>query len=366
MSSKMCFICVVWTVIISPAVCGEPGISWLPFSVTDISGDGDVAVGYKDGKAYRWTKADGMVALGSLVDGGPSTAWGISGDGGYVVGQAIGTSGWEAFLWSTETGMVGLGDLPGGIANSVAYSVADNGLAVVGYGHSVAGTEAFLWRPSYGMVGLGDLPGGDFRSKARAVSQDGTVVTGYSSSAYGLTGHEAFRWTAELGMVGIGRLPEADFSEAYAVSSDSSTVVGNSGSEQGGGVQAFRFTSATGMSGLGDLAGGKFESFTYSVSGDGSVIVGTATTATGQAPFIWDEAKGMRNLAQVFVEDYGIDLGVSTLKRATGISADGFTIIGQGSNPQEGTSYWVAVIPEPAALSLLAIGGLMLLRRRKS
>ncbi len=52
------------------------------------------------------------------------------------------------------------------------------------------------------------------------------------------------------------------------------------------------------------------------------------------------------------------------LKRATGVSADGLTIVGQGRNPLGQIEGWIAHIPEASSLSLLGVGGLLLLRRR--
>jgi probable HAF family extracellular repeat protein len=72
---------------------------------------------------------------------------------------------------------------------------------------------------------------------------------------------------------GLGDLPGGSFySRAYSVSSDGSVVVGSS--ESASGWEAFRWTSGSGMSGLGDLPGGCFGSWAYGVSSDGSVIVG--------------------------------------------------------------------------------------------
>jgi hypothetical protein len=51
-----------------------------------------------------------------------------------------------------------------------------------------------------------------------------------------------------------------------------------------------------------------------------------------------------------------------TLTAATGISADGKTIVGYGYNGGSPEA-WIATIPEPATLSLLALGGMMLRRR---
>lgn len=167
------------------------------------------------------------------------------------------------------------------------------------------------------MVGLGDLHGGAFGSGASAVSADGSVIVGGATSA---AGTEAFRWTSGGGMVGLGDLEGTDPEE-----------------------EVF----ASGASG---------------VSADGSVIVGNSRVGEETVAFIWDPVHGMRDLRDVLVNDYGLDLTGWTLDEATGISADGNVIVGNGNG-----GAWLAVLPEPSFGVLLVTGllGLFLARRRR-
>ena len=85
-------------------------------------------------------------------------------------------------------------------------------------------------------------------------------------------------------MVGLGDLPGGDFSSgAYGVSGDGSVIVGYGSSASG--LEAFRWTSDGGMVGLRRLmpGGADFESYAFhDVSGDGSVDRRrTATLAFG-------------------------------------------------------------------------------------
>ena len=155
-------------------------------------------------------------------------------------------------------------------------------------------------------TGLGDLAGGSFYSLADGVSADGSAVVGQGSST---SGDEAFRWTDSGGMVGLG-----------------------------------------------DLAGGSFNSRAYGVSADGSAVVGRGSSASGTEAFVWDETNGMRGLMQVLM-DQGIDMTGWSLTEARGVSADGLTIVGYGTNPLSQQEGWIAtIVPEPSTALLFGLG----------
>jgi hypothetical protein len=54
-----------------------------------------------------------------------------------------------------------------------------------------------------------------------------------------------------------------------------------------------------------------------------SADVGWGSTTLGREAFIWDAVHGMRNLREVLIQEYGLDLSVWTLSEARGVSADG-------------------------------------------
>jgi probable HAF family extracellular repeat protein len=308
-------VCALW--VLTTASCAHAAASltlltWLPgdnfnYNTTGVSGDGSVVVGTSGYdtlgygyfyQAFRWTAGSGMVNLGYLLPGGyrESLASGVSGDGSVVIGNG--------FRWTAGTGMVGLGHLPGGTYSS-PNGISADGSVIVGSASSTSGNQAFRWTAGSGMVGLGYLPGST-NSSANGVSADGSVVVGTSSSG---SGSQAFRWTASSGMVGLG----GNSSSATAVSGDGSIVVGNNNG------QAFRWTAGSGMVGLGYL------SSATAVSGDGSIVVGN--NYYGQ-PFRWTAGSGMQSLRDVLVTN-GLNLDPDeVLTAASGISADGNTIVG--------------------------------------
>jgi len=352
------------------AICRFQGLGDLPgdefFSrAYSISADGRIVVGESKSasgwEAFRWENGV-MTGLGDLPGGGfLSTAYAASANGLVIVGESFSGPGSsvQAFRWENDV-MTGLGDLPGSFFSSRAYCVSANGSVIVGESRSASGYEAFRWTQEEGMVGLSDLTG--FKrgySVAYGISADGSIIVGESASYRGV--NEAFRWTKEEGMVGLGFLyvptepPEAE-SQAKAISADGSVIVGWSTSSRLG-YEAFRWEDGV-MTGLGIIG------CAYAVSADGSVIVGA--TIFDRSAFIWDETNGARDLKDVLVNDCGLDLTGWTLERATGISADGLTIVGYGTNPAGFTEGWIATIPEPGTVSLLVFGTVLLLKKRRA
>jgi probable HAF family extracellular repeat protein len=239
-----------------------------------------------------------------LFDG---RATGVSADGSVVVGASNSASGDEAFRWTAEQGMIGLGDLSGGLFGSFAQAVSADGSIVVG---NSANFEPFVWTQA-GMVGLGGA------LVARNVSADGAVVVGQRKLFS--VGNEAFRWTSSGGVEGLGDLPGGFVgATAEGVSADGSVIVGTGSSASGN--EAFRWTESGGMVGLGDLPGGSFGSFAWDVSADGSTVVGTSHSHLGNELFLWTESGGMVGL--------GILPGFTVVSGAA-MSGDGARIVGQ-------------------------------------
>lgn len=347
-----------------------------------------------------------FLGLGDLSGGAVlSVASDVSADGSVVVGYSESSSGTEAFRWTASTGMVGLGDLPGGAFSSSALAANADGSVVVGSSDSGFGGEAFRWTQAGGMTGLNPVPPDldAFAFAASGVSGDGDLVAGalFSLSSSCFLG-DAFTWTPGGGVVGTcATLPVffLNLVENRRVSTDASTVVGSwlfegdfeptvirnwspvvsadpvlPGPIPGTGLAvsadgravvgessffgAFRWHETEGTAQpLGDLPGGAVAATPWDVSGDGLVVVGTSDTSTGCQPllsggstsgceaFVWDGVQGVRRLQDVLENDYGLDLTGWTLTQATGISDDGQSIVGVGTNPAGDTEAWLALLP---------------------
>jgi probable HAF family extracellular repeat protein len=325
-----------------------------PYSPSGVSADGSVIVGYYHSayvtEAFRWTQETGMVGLGFLAeDDQYSQATDVSADGSVVVGTNTKTPGFRhsPFRWTQETGMVDLGSYPDGWFGwyDLANGVSADGSVIVGRVDGLT-NQAFRWTQSSGVVGLGDLAGGSFDSSATDVSADGSVIVGYGNS---VNGREAFRWTQETGMVGLGTVPSGGSIGSFlGISADSSVIVGYDYSANG--TEAFRWTQETGMVGLGTLPDGdpNYGGQYISTSANGSIIVGASTNKA----FHWTQKTGMVSLKETLI-GAGLDVSGWSLTSANAISADGFTIVGNGINPSGQSEAWVAnlePIPEPLTI----------------
>jgi probable HAF family extracellular repeat protein len=179
-----------------------------------------------------------------------------------------------------------LGYMPGG-TRSFAQAISADGAVVVGQGDSLSRTfEAFRWTPTAGFEGLGALENGRPNSVAEDVSADGSVVVGYSFMETG-SGNKAVRWMSGRGIEVLDS--GDDPGQAYAVSGDGKSVVGTiySAFESAGVI--WHVDGQTRR--LGYLPGRYKVTIPASMTGDGSVVVGTGWMGSGftheDRAFVW-------------------------------------------------------------------------------
>lgn len=371
--------CAAWAVLLcGSALCeAQPrfqGLGFLPDYIYSsgargVSQDGSTVVGYSRSQngptqAIRWTLENGMVGLGFLPApfNATSGASAVSGDGSVVVGGSSRPdfAGPQAFRW-TAAGMVGLGFLPGTTLSS-AYGVSGDGSVVVGLALAGGPNYAFRWTQGTGMQPIGSLIGPGGPSTAFGISPDGQHVVGWSSNSSG--GTEAYIWNQSSGMQGLGDFPGGIEQSVGLAVSDSGVVVGNGINASG--VTAFRWTQPSGLVPLDDLPGGPYGTSASAVSADGSLIVGSASAdpALSRA-VLWDALGHVRMVADVLTQDFGLNLNGWTLQEASGISADGRTIVGSGIDPHGKPEAWVAIIPSPGSMAFVVLGAAQSLRRRR-
>jgi uncharacterized membrane protein len=119
-----------------------------------------------------------------------------------------------------------------------------------------------------------------------------------------------------------------EFTSANAISANGLVTVGSSNG--GSGTTACRWNTIGAVTSLGDLPGGTQYSEALAVNGDGSVIVGRATPATTAIAAVWINFGAPQRL-DTYLQSFGIDTIGWVLQRATGVSADGKTIVGAGT-----------------------------------
>jgi len=317
---------------------------------TAVSADGSVVVGTSctasGVQAFRWTATGGIV--GVPIPEGLIKSWAtdVSADGNFVVGYGRKNDsvlyGYEGFRWYVS-GNIDRIAAPG--VNITAVGISGDGSIVVGtsWGTGIE-EEAFRWTAAEGLTRLAGLHSGEVRISVEAISADGLVVVGhriYDGTPY----RDCFHWT-EGDTVGF------DAHTVNATSSDGSVVVGGLDNHETQLFEAYRWTRETGLCLLGTCLP-NFHSRALGVSGDGSIVVGYVQNNSGfdeQKAFIWDEEHGMRLLQDVLEDDFGLDLSSWHLAepwaswRATAVSDDGLTIVGEALNSENQREAWRAVL----------------------
>lgn len=342
----------------------RPRRSWSP---QDVSADGRVVVGWPLSGAdspFRWTPESGAQPIGGLARPAASRATGVSDDGNVIVGYETDTP--RAFLWTAASGAVYLPALAPDGVGAKAWGVSADGRTVVG---SVDNQPAAWIDGQLQMLAL--PPTGFTIGAAWETSDDGRVIVG--------GGFNGVRWVdgvAEL----LDPVGEA-LTSATGVSADGSVVVGELTHT---GRQGFVWTAATGLQVLAGAGPGVAEvgrgpaGGAKAVSADGRIAVGSAAflIAPGQVQeeaAIWIDGGSPLRLVDVLTAQGVEGIDEWFLFAALGVSADGRTIVGEGSVcNSEGCAVpgWIATIdptavPAPPAFWLLATASSLLLIRRR-
>lgn len=254
-------------------------------------------------------QAANIVNMGVTSNWISSTATGVSADGSIVVGNDIDTSinsTTMPFIWNSNTNS--RIQLSGPI-NSGFTGISADGTKAVGFfqtGGITSNGGPFIYdvatgTPSYMSA---TATGGVMNAVPTGISADGTTI---SANLYTLNGYQV----AGSGPYGgpLAMMPYLAEGHANAVSADGSVIVGDMGN-------AFRFTQGT-YTFLGNI---NPVTRALSVSGDGSVVVGSSESydSNYSRSFIWTDANGL------------VDLNIPSAKSsAIDISDDGFVIVGK-------------------------------------
>lgn len=202
---------------------------------------------------------------------------------------------------------------PNGWAASRIYGLSADGQTAAGLAGDAASRRAgFVWSASGGRNDFGLEPGTPLGTWSLGISGDGHTAVGYSWTTQG-GATTAFRWSGAGTFQSLGTLGSYPYSQATGANNDGSIIVGTASSAFD--LHAFRWTQAGGMQALGPA-----NSEANAISRDGSTIVGeTAVTSGAPQAFRWTQAGGVQALA---------GLNGSTSSDAWAVSGDGSYIVG--------------------------------------
>ena len=314
------------------------------------------------GHLFRWSEESGTVDLGSLhddADGPILQVFDSTPDGRIVVGSDRARNLHDvppeiAFRWSIDSGLEQ-------IAHGQALAVSDDGNVVVG---EAWGAGAFRWTSDAGpRVCCAN-------GRATDVSADGAVVVGW-----GWEREQAFRWSMDDGLQLLDMPPGRDDSYAHAVSADGNVVLGTmqrNSNVNYPGNEVFRWTAESGVEILSPAEDAVFDGVsTPLMSRLGDVIVANGwsdSDETSDRAFIWREGHGTQFLRDVLANEFQLadqldERGAPGRERSDPPTANAMLGLALPRGVDNRVVVWVATIPEPSGLTLLAVGGLALISR---
>jgi uncharacterized membrane protein len=349
------------------------GVGIIPYGwssyATGVSGDGSVVVGAvysptggSDGLggyiAMKWTKAGGRVLLGLLEQGDSSWAYGASGDGAIISGEACDQecTSVQPFRWIDPGPIEPLGYMPGS-SYSCGLGISDDGSTIAGYAVQDGTYDVYptFWREGLGVVQMSRFPGGG-TAIAHTASADGAFLAGRGFDVD--RRQQAARWSDGGTIQGLGFLADPGpitYSIGRGITPEGAMVVGTAHGADGEGgyaYQGFRWTPAAGMQGLGVSGprGSLGSTAAMDVSANGRTIVGAWGGETGfgdgSQAALWMAGIGWRDLETYLVNDLDLEnVAAWTLVEALGVSNDGSVIVGWGYDPGGYTEGFVVVLP---------------------
>lgn len=355
------------------------------FYATGVSADGSVIAGNSADFSYetvRWTAGTGVTYLGRATVPTLGTGAGIpdiSYDGTRITGTILSDDGTYQTqgVWTEGSGWQQVSSYPAdaGIVDTAlgsAWGISGDGNHVAGL-YWRAGQPGGIAHASIGTVagGVTDLGSTGGASRANNTNYDGSVVVGWDEAADG-------HWRSVVWVNGAQTILHdlGAFTEASAVNGAGDVVVGNAWNDSTATLEAasWRWNGVSWDEQILGVLPGTFEGFGQAaatgVSDDGSIIVGFNRYDFGpfsdSTGFIWTEALGMVSV-ETYLASHGVMLDpLFDIGSLTGISADGKTLIGYGTDWSTfETQSFAITIPAPGTLAIGGFGLAAGVRRRR-
>lgn len=333
------FFCLLFLALMATPALGEAAFSALLsenqaglITPSCVSADGNVVAGVANvydasENPFIWTPSTGLLLPALPEDFDFGEANGISADGTIMAGtlSSAETDDLQGFLWTPQQGFSLLPFLDPGLPVARVNGLAADGLVVVGQSSLGPVAQAVRWVKGE-IEPLGNLPGLDsVNSAALAASHDGSVIVGNVELA---DGTRAFRWEEQTGMNLLSDLE----SQAKAVSPEGAYVVGQL--EAPDRIEAVRWGPQGAITLLGTLPSNAPRSAALAASAEGGIVVGSSDYYGAEEAFIWTASGGIQRLADFLIaHGAGMQIEGWRLQRATAISPDGLTIVGDGYDP---------------------------------
>lgn len=345
-----------------------------------VAGESFSALTSQHGEGVRWIRhAKRWTTNGIGLPTNPPTALntpalGMSSDGQVLVGRVsfvqLPPHGFETvpYCWTAKDGFK-FPLPPAGYVGAQGQSVTAGAGTVAGWGWGAEGRytdhpRALVWRGSLSSGWQVERLAPALEGMALGVDNSGRLIIGWARSPASVAGssngigHEAviWAWKEKEGWTTrwLGALPGQElFSQANGLTRGSGKfVVGASGDAL---IKTLPVrwkldkTKRPQIQSLG-LPTGFTSGFATAVSANGRTVVGSCSYTLGEDffpdTFVWEDGEGVSLLQPRLLALGETGAAGWNLISATGISDDGRTICGYGTNPQGDYRCWVAVLPK--------------------